>query len=129
MTDLEVHLEKISPAIDNTIQQQQSSNNTEVLHLKEHLIKSFDILEEKIADHFDKLKTTIEVRKTSLLQELKKTLHEKQAHLTTYIANEGSEKENNQTELKTQQMLALKKLKNFIVSDQLEFWSDKYFRY
>ena len=128
MTDLKVHLGKISPVIDNIIQQ-QSSKNSEFLYLKENLTKSFVSLEEKIADHFDKLKTAIEVRKTSLLQELKKTLLEKQAHLDTYIANEGSEKENNQTELKTQQTLALKKLKNLVLSDQLEFWSDKYFRY
>lgn len=127
MTDLEVHLEKISPIIDNSLAQ-PSTNNTEVLYLKEHLIKSFTGLEEKIADHFDKLKATIEARKTVLLQELKKTLLDKQTHLDSYILNEGSEKENDQTELKTKQALSLKKLKSFILSDQLVFWSDKYFR-
>ena len=126
MTDIEVHLENISPSIDQSIEQISS---TEVNFLKEHLAKSYAAVEKKIIAHFDDLKASAEKRKNLLVEELKKALVDKTTYLNAYLASEGCEKENNQIELRAQKVIELKKLKSYVLSEQLDFWSDKYFRY
>ena len=126
MTDIDVHLEKISPQID----QSENEHKLELISLKENLAKTYNLLEEKIIDHFESLKTAIELRKTIVMQELKKTLNEKQSHMCSFLDNiEASEKENKDHVNKQNQILEIKRIKNFLNNERLEFISDKYFRY
>jgi len=87
----------------------------ELTFLKDTITNNFKNVEDKINDHFESLKTTIELRKTSLIIELKKMLNEIQ----------GNSSQDNTKNI--DKLDEIKKLKNFLNNEKLEFLVEKYF--
>ncbi len=110
-TVLEIDTEKIiSPQADKSFQKLN-----ELALLKDTITSNHKNIEDKINEHFEGLKTAIELRKTSLIQELKQFLNETQGNLDQNTNNDSDKQ------------AEIKKLKHFLNNEKLEFFAEKYF--
>jgi len=100
----------ISPQADKSFQKLN-----ELTLLKDTITSNLKNIEDKINEHFEGLKTAIELRKTSLIQELKQFLNETQGNLDQNTNNDSDKQ------------AEIKKLKHFLNNEKLEFFAEKYF--